>query len=98
MTRTATIIDIEDIPELRRIVDEARASGRASVLRLDDRDVAILTPIRPEAAGGRTAGNDDDATFSSAFGGWEGIVDGEKLKRDMREARGSDRPVAALDE
>lgn len=99
MARTTTVIDITNIPELRRIVEEARATGAAGVLRIDDEDVAVLTPIGTDD---RVERHGDDAeaeaAFLSSFGGWAGLVDSEQLKRDLKEARGSDRPLVVFPE
>jgi hypothetical protein len=98
MSQPTTIIDISALPELRRIIEEARTARAPRALRVDDEVVAILTPIRPAGPPDETSEESDDAAFLSSFGGWKGIVDGEKLKRDLKEARGSDRPLVVFDE
>jgi hypothetical protein len=99
MARTATVIDITNVPELRRLVEAARATGTVNVLRFDDQDVAILTPIQPQEPRDQSAVDDASAAaFRSAAGGWRGLVDGDQLKRDLKAARGSDRPAVVFDE
>jgi hypothetical protein len=99
MARTATVIDITDFPELRRLVEAARATGTLSVLQFDDQDVAVLTPIHPEEPRDWTAADDAAASaFRSAAGGLRGLVDGEQLKRHLKAARRSDRPAIVFDE
>lgn len=98
MPRTTDAIDITDLPELRRLVEEVRAGNEPRVLRAGDEDVAVLTPLPLSPAPGPDATPSDDEIFLSSFGGWQGIVDGEKLKRELEEARGSDRPLVVLDQ
>lgn len=90
MARTIDAIDIADIPELRRIAEEVRDTGRPYILRIGGADVAVVAPIDEEA---ERPTAEHEAASRASFGGWRGIVDGEQLKRDLAEARGSGRPV-----
>lgn len=97
---TPKVIDVTDSPDLRRVVEGVRDAGAPYVLRIGDRDVALLTPLPgvepiqgPER---RVKSEADRQAFLSAFGGWKGLVDGERRKRDAVASRGSDRPPVVL--
>ncbi|MCL4458715.1 MAG: hypothetical protein M1136_03835 [Chloroflexi bacterium] len=98
MARGLRPIDISNVPELLRIVEEVRRTDEARVLRRDDEDLAILMPAKPGSKHKpkpiKTRA--DYEAFCSAFGGWKGIVDADTLKRDLASARGSDRPPVRL--
>lgn len=47
MARELKAIDISNMPELLRIVEEVRATHEPRVLKRDNEEVAILTPTRP---------------------------------------------------
>ncbi len=97
MARALRPIDISNVPELMRLVEEVRASHEARVLRRDDEDLAILMPAKPgqkrKAKPAKTRA--DYEAFRSSAGGWKGLVDTEKLKEDIYESRrrSSRRPV-----
>jgi hypothetical protein len=97
MAADPAVLDITRIPEVLRIAERVRASGEPVVLRAGDEDIAVLTPVARKVRHGRrprTAAEQEIAL--SAFGGWKGNIDGEHLKEQIREARGSDRPVVDL--
>lgn len=79
MAEAITPLDISDAPELLRLAEEVRRSGRPRLLRHAKQDLAILAPIgRTTSRGGRkskpgTAA--DDAAFLASAGGWRGNVD-----------------------
>lgn len=52
-------IDIAHLPELARLADEVRATRRPRVLRRDNEDIAVLTPV-PVARPKRTRQGGDD--------------------------------------
>ncbi len=58
---------------------------------------AVLKPA-PIKATGRRRGRSVDSgeAFEAAFGGWKGIVDGDRLKKDVAASRGSRRPPVKL--
>ncbi len=50
MTAEQQVFDIAGIPELEQLVEEVRTTQRARVLRLDDQDVAVLSPLPAKPA------------------------------------------------
>ena len=46
MARELKRIDISNVPELLRIVEEVRSSEEPRVLRRDGEDLAVLTPMK----------------------------------------------------
>ena len=76
-------IDITTIPDLARIVEEVETTKKPRELRRDNKTVAVIAP----AIHKREKTRADYAAFKSAAGGWKGLVDTEKLKRDIYESR-----------
>jgi hypothetical protein len=98
MARERPPIDITNVPALRELIAEVRASNAPRVLRADSEDVAILMPVRPSAPHRRRAKTraDYDAFLASA-GGWKDIVDTEQLKADIAASRAmASRPPVEL--
>ena len=90
-------IDIRTIPELDRLVEEVRTTGKPRRLRRDNTDVAILSPTRPRRRPkGKTITPADRAAARSAFGAWKDIVDPEELKRQLNDLQVDDRPPLKL--
>lgn len=79
-----TTIDMSDLPEVRRIVEEGRAAREPLVLRVGDEDVAVLTPT----AGVTSREPNEGDRFLASFGRWRRSVDAERPKADLRRARG----------
>ncbi len=96
----SNVIDVTNNPDLRRVVEGVRDAGAPYVLRIGDRDVALLTPLPTvgptQGSKFREKSDADRQAFLSAFGGWKGLVDGEQFKRDALASRGSDRPLVVL--
>ena len=99
MVRGVRAIDIGSLPELMQIAEEVEATGEARVLRMDNRDVAVVIPIsssprlhRPN----RRLSEKARQAFISASGGWAD-VDTERLLEDIYRARQvDDRPPVDL--
>lgn len=86
-------IDIDEFPEFVRLAEEVEASGLTFILQKDGQEIAALVPtkdVNPYGPG-RVFTEEDLQAARSAAGGWEGIVDAEKLKEDIYESRG--RPI-----
>ena len=55
-------LDVSNLPEVRRLVEEVRAADRPRVLRVDHQDVAIFVPAankRKRSRRGRPTSADD---------------------------------------
>src|SRR3712207_232677 len=90
-------IDISTIPELARLVDEVRTTGKPRRLQRDAMDVAILSPTRPRRPlKGKTITEADRAAARSAFGAWKDLVDPEALKQQLNELQTDDQPPVQL--
>lgn len=99
MAHARAAIDISDMPDLVRLAEEVRASNKARVLRRAGEDVAIIVPVaRAGAKRSRrhTPSAADREAFLASAGSWKGLVDAETLKKDIKEARGSDREFPDL--
>jgi hypothetical protein len=84
-----TPIDITTIPDLARIVREVEATKQPRKLMRDNMTVAVISPVKSTPAEIKKRGKTraDYEAFKSAAGGWKGLVDTEKLKRDIYESR-----------
>ena len=98
MTSDPVPIDISHMPDLLRLAEEVRATGEPRLLCRDGEEVAMLVPAShsPERRPRKPLDEADLEAFRAAAGGWNGIVDTEQLKKDIRAARGSDRPPTTL--
>ena len=98
MAKEVKRIDISTDPGLLRLAEEILTSGEARVLRRDDEDLVMVSPVRRARSRRSTSAPskaDYDAFLSSA-GSWSD-VDTEKLKRDIaRSRRLSSRPPVEL--
>jgi hypothetical protein len=100
MTRElARPIDIRTLSptDLLRLVEEVHATKEPRVLQRDSEPVAMLTPL-PTRNHMRRAHNPEAvlAAVRATAGAWKSLVDGEQLKKDIKEARDSDRPDVTL--
>lgn len=92
-------IDISTLSpaDLLRVVEEVRTTKEPRVLERDSEPVAMLTPLPTRRRGHRTSSPDAVlAAVRATAGAWKGLVDGEQLKKAIKEARGSDRPDVTL--
>src|SRR5579871_2875467 len=102
MTRAHDAIDISNLPEVARLAEEVRASRTPRELRRGNEVIARIVPATPLHAplpirgrGRRNTKTDREAFLASA-GSWKGLVDADQLKKDIKEARGSDREFPSL--
>ena len=98
MAKTLRTIEIGDMPELLRIVEEVRTSKSPRVLSRRKKPVAILRPLESTPKSGRSRKSKaDEKAFLSSAGGWRDLVDTEKLKKDIDASRRiSSRPQVTL--
>lgn len=97
MVKERTAVDITTIPELARLAEEVRATGRPVRLRRNGEDIAVLSPAATRARRvGRSVTAADMAAAERAFGGWRGIVDAEELKRVLRDLQVDQSPPITL--
>jgi hypothetical protein len=82
-------IDITAIPELRRLAEAVRRSGKPRLLRRDGEALAMLVPLAMNAArplARRTLTPDDIAAFHAAAGTWSDVAV-EQFVTDIYAAR-----------
>lgn len=96
MAKESQLLDISDNPQLSRLAAEVSSSQVCIVLVKDGEELAEIRPAKRRIA--RDPGKAEKAleAFRSAAGGWRGLIDSEQLKRDLKAARGSDRPPVQL--
>jgi hypothetical protein len=94
MTREAVPLDLRQLPDLARLAREVRRTNTPMVLRENGEDLAVLSPARPKRRKGKVVTQADiDAALAAS---WVGLVDAERLKRELDAARGDDRPPVRL--
>ncbi|MBI4493911.1 MAG: hypothetical protein HY690_14055 [Chloroflexi bacterium] len=98
MARELKVIDVSRVPELLRLAEEVRGTNEPRLLRRDGEDLAILMPARRSPKRPRRAKTRaDHEAFLSSLGGWEGVVDTDRLIADIYESRRrSTRPPVEL--
>ena len=103
MSSEASRIDITDDPALRRLAHAVRSTNASVFLREGGKDLAEVRPV----GGTRTATRqrrkvrlaptpEDREAFLSSFGAWHGLVDVDRLKRDLDASRKLSRPAPRL--
>ncbi len=100
MAEHAKSIDISDMPELLRLAEEVRASNQPRMLTCGHEQLAVVMPVGTRTGKrhrGKTPTEEDLEAFRSAAGGWRGVVDVDKLVKDIYESRRiSTRPPVEL--
>ncbi len=88
MSEDTSYIDISNVPDLLRLVEEVRTTRRPHVLRKNSEDMAVLMPVTPARHKiKRTRTKADYEAFRATAGGWKGLVDMDKLVADIYESR-----------
>ena len=103
MTQEATQpinISTLSLTELLRVIDEVRTTKepRVSVLQQDSEPVAMLTPM-PVMKKRLHRTHSPEAILEAlcaTAGVWKDLVDGEQLKKDIKDERDDARPVVTL--
>lgn len=96
MSHETASIDLSTMPDLERLADEVRNTGRPRVLRRDNEAVALLVPAPPARRRRRRAVSAaDDAAFLASAGSWKD-VDTDALLAAIAEGRRSSRPPVDL--
>jgi prevent-host-death family protein len=100
MVRELTPVDVGDIPELARLVDEVKASDAPLRITRDGEDVAVLMPVRratrPRRLPGRRPSEADIQAALAVAGSWGDQIDPEVFKRERRELQVDDKPPRSL--
>ena len=88
MDEDMSYIDISDVPDLLRLVEEVRTTRRPHILRKNSEDLAVLMPVTSARHRNKRARTRADyEAFRAAAGGWKGLVDTDKLVDDIYESR-----------
>jgi hypothetical protein len=98
MVRNLEPVEINDTPDLLRLVQEVKARKVSYLLRHDGEDIAVLIPApKILRRRGKSAKSEADmAAFYASAGGWEDM-DTDRLKQEIYESRRiSTRPPVAL--
>jgi hypothetical protein len=99
MTSELAPIDIHQVPELARLVDEVRASRKPRRLVAGDEDVALLVPTPATPRRSRRAWRprpEDLAAALALAGAWKDQIDPDEFKRERQELQIDDTPPLRL--
>lgn len=102
MSQSSEVIDITHLPDIRRLAEEVRGSQAPRRLRVNDEEVAMLVPLWSEEdqddedVKNWTPTEEQRQAVLAAAGSWEGLVDVDQLKAQIKAARGSHRPPVKL--
>ena len=101
MTETSNVlgpVEVETVDDLKRLIEQVRTTDTALVVSVDG-DQAVLSPPPqgPTQHSREEQRRADDEAFFSAFGSWKGLIDDpEEFKRQIKAARGSNRPYREI--
>jgi hypothetical protein len=98
MAREMIPVDVTHTPEVLRLAEEVARTGSPRVLRRDSEDLAVLSPVAPTSKRRkrRVKTKADYEAFLASAGSWKGLVDVEKLHKDLEESRRLTRPPVEL--
>jgi hypothetical protein len=96
MTSELAPIDIRQVPELARLVDEVRTARKPRRIMRDDEELAVLTPPARRRRPGRTPSEADLTAFRAAAGSWKDHLDPEEFKRQRQELQVDETPPRRL--
>lgn len=89
-------IDISDMPEVAKLVEDLRKSDTPRVLRRGDEDVAILTPVTEPRDKHRKPSDEQIAVARSAAGSWKDFDAEAFIEQVYRDRENGDRPPVKL--
>jgi hypothetical protein len=99
MVRELAPVDVTNDPELLRLAEEVRRSGRPRLIRRGGEDLAVLSPVgsvtRRTTRKSKTYTRADDEAFLASAGAWTDFDLEEFLKRN-EESRTLSRPPVDL--
>ena len=95
MAREAPAVEIATA-DLASAAREVARTGRARRLLDNGVTVAIISPVRPRPRRSSLTPAERLAAVLASAGSWEGIVDSEQLKRELKAARSDNRPPVSL--
>ena len=89
MSRNLAPIDISSVPELIGFAEEVVRTKTPRALMRDKKPLAVLMPVSINAKSRkkRAKTKADYEAFRKAAGSLKGLIDAEKLKKDMYESR-----------
>lgn len=98
MARALEALDIDDAPDLVRIVEEVRETGEPRVLRRNGAEVAILAPIEgPDGTMPRRVRTPEDLdAFMRSAGSWKDVDIDKFIEETYEQRRRSSRPPVEL--
>lgn len=79
------VIDVDESPELIRLLDQVGESKETTVLRRNGQPIAEIRPLTPRSRGPRRRMDPDEArrVLRETAGGWKSLIDGDKLIEDI---------------
>ena len=99
MAAERRVIDVEDLADFVRLVEEVRDSQESRVIRRAGEAVAVISPLRPNRRRRhqRVITEGDLDALRSAAGSWGDHIDIDKFLEDVYAARDlDDRPPVEL--
>jgi hypothetical protein len=89
-------IDISEMPEVGKLVEELSKSDKPRMLRRGNEDVAILTPIKEPKDKNRKPTPEQIAAARSAAGSWKDFDADAFIEQVYRDRENGDRPPVEL--
>lgn len=89
-------IDISEMPEVTKLIEELRESDTPRILRRGREDVAILTPVSERRNKDWKPTDEQIAATRSAAGSWKDMDIDKLIEQIYRDRENSDRPPVEL--
>jgi hypothetical protein len=83
MAAERKVIDVDESPELIRLIDQISASEEGAVLRRNGQAVAAIRPLKGRRTRRQRPTQEDIDAFKAAAGAWKDLVDGDQLIADI---------------
>jgi hypothetical protein len=89
MAAERRVIDVDESPDLIRLVDDIEACNGTTVLRRNGEERAVVTPMAAPVRRRQRPTDPDKLrqALKATAGGWQGLVDTDKLIEDIYAAR-----------
>ena len=84
MPGEAWSIDASGMPDLARLVHEVNETGRTRLIQVDG-ETARLSAARPARRRSTLTAMQREEILRATFGSWKGLLDPDRLKRDLNE-------------
>lgn len=92
----ARATELTTIHDFTRLAREVAATGRPHILRDNGEDLVVVSPARARPPKTKPLTQAQRQAIEALAGAWEGRINPDDFKRELREAQWDDRPAIDL--